>query len=169
MASASASSLRLIRTLALALGFAVLLAALPGASVVPAIAGTDASASVTAVSQEPIDDPNPPDDNSDDNWTEDENEDNQDNTQLPDSTSIFPNKANPIVPDSIRFGAGTSLPSKGAEPETLGYKPAGVGVAPGAAAAAKPKERRTPFGIHPAALFVVLLAGHIFLVRAVTD
>jgi len=167
LASASASSLRLIRSLALALGFAVFLAAIPGASVVPAVAGTSAAASVSAVSQDP-NDPNPPDDNSDDNWTEDE--DNQDNQVLPDSLPEgLQDKPASIVPDSVRFGAGSSLPSGSAPPETLGFKAPGVGIGPPVkAVAVKPKERRTPFGIHPAALFAVLIVGHVFLVRAVT-
>jgi len=66
--------------------------------------------------------------------------------------------------------------------ESLQYIPPGIGAAGTAGAAgtgaagakpgstaAKPPVRRTPFGIHPAAFYVLLAAGHIFLVKAVTD
>ncbi|HEU4725309.1 MAG TPA: hypothetical protein VFU59_08435 [Candidatus Eisenbacteria bacterium] len=170
MASASASSLRLVRSLSLALGFAVLLAAAPGASVVPAVAATRASAEVRQEPIDPTEDPNdvpfvPPTDGDE----EEDEEDESDTDSLPPQPA-YPDKPNSIVPDSLRTGGASSIPFGGAPSETLGFKPAGVGADPTAKAApVKPKVRGTPFGIHPAALFAALLAAHVFLVRWVTD
>lgn len=167
MASVSASSLRRFRSFPLALGFAVILAAAPGAIVVPAEAEPGAAASPARVEQEPIS-PEVQGDQADEPWT-DEKDEEESEAEADSLAPAFPVKPTPVVPDSVRFGKGALLPG-GAPAETLGYKPPGVGI--GAAAtppAAKPKARRTPFGIHPAAFFVLLAAGHIFIVRAVTD
>lgn len=155
----------------MALGFAAALAAAPGAMVVPASAAPGATASPAVVAQvpgeiEPTVDPTDvpfPD--------VDEEDEEQSDAEADTLAPAFPVKPSTVVPDSVRFGRGTSLPTAGGAPaETLGYKPPGVGV--GAAAqppVAMRKERRTPFGIHPAAFFVVLLVGHVFIVRAVTN
>lgn len=171
MASASASSLRLFRSLALALGFAALLAAAPGANVVPAVAETGAAAGASEVRQEPIEPPEDPAEQPFIPPDEDEEEEEAEDA-VPDSLpTALPMKQDSIPPDSLRSGSGSSLPSGAAPAETLGFKPPGVGAAPGAkpVVAPKPKERRTLFGIHPAAIFAVLIAGHILLVGLVTD
>ena len=147
----------------MALGLAATLAAAPGAVVVQADAAT------VRVDQEPGDAPIP-DDPADEVWVEEDEEEPESDAKADTSDSALPVKPATVIPDSLRFGKGTFLPAGGAPAETLGYKPPGVGVgATAKPAAAKPKEKRTPFGIHPAAFFVVLLAGHVFLVRAVTD
>jgi len=71
-------------------------------------------------------------------------------------------------PDSLRSKA--ALPTPGGAPlETLVVMPKNVLGTKGKPAVAPPKKKGTPFGIHPVAIFAVLIAGHVFLVRAVTD
>ncbi|MEK7348977.1 MAG: hypothetical protein AABZ94_08905 [Candidatus Eisenbacteria bacterium] len=152
----------------MALGFAVVLAATPGAIAVPASAAPAAVAAPARVGQEP-NDPLLPEDPADEPWTGEE-EDEESDAEADSSAPRFLVKPSIVIPDSLRSGKGAFIPAGGAPAETLAYKPPGVGIGAGAKPpAAKPKERRTPFGIHPAAFFVVLLAGHIFIVRAVTD
>ncbi|MEK7316489.1 MAG: hypothetical protein AAB011_09930 [Candidatus Eisenbacteria bacterium] len=147
----------------MALGFAAALAAASGAVVI------QADAASARVNQE-LDDAPIPDDAADDVWVDEEDEAGESDAEADTSAPALLVKPGTVIPDSLLSGKGAFLPAGGALPETLGYKAPGVGI--GAAAkpeVAKPKEKRTPFGIHPAAFFVVLLAGHVFLVRAVTD
>jgi hypothetical protein len=80
-------------------------------------------------------------------------------------------KPPPTVPDSLRKIPAAALPVGGAPVETLVVRPGNVLGRPEATApqAPTPKGSRTPFGLHPAAIFAVLVVGHVFLVRAVTD
>ncbi|HEY6571685.1 MAG TPA: hypothetical protein VI198_00065 [Candidatus Eisenbacteria bacterium] len=153
----------------MALGFAVALAASPGAIVVPASAAPGSADATAGVSQAPSE-IEPPADPADEPWTDDEDDDESD--VPPDSLGrAFPVKPSSIVPDSLRTGTGATLPVGGGAPaETLGYTPPVVG--PGAAAQPPVpvrKERRTLFGIHPAAFFAALIVAHVVIVRAVTD
>ncbi len=148
---------------AMALGLAAALAAASSAVVI------HADAAPARADQEPGDTP-VPDDPADEVWVDEEEEEDESDAKADTSAPALPVKPAAVIPDSLRSGKGAFLPAGGAPAETLGYKPPGVGI--GAAAKpvpAKPKEKRTPFGIHPAAFFVVLLVGHVFLVRAVTD
>ena len=150
----------------MALGFAVILAATPGAFVVPASAAPAAVAAPARVGQEP-DDPLIPEDPADVPWTDEEEESDAEADSLAPGFLVKPSI---VIPDSLRSGKGASIPVGGAPAETLSFKPPGVGIGAGdKPPAAKPKERRTPFGIHPAVFFIALLAGHIFVVGAVTD
>lgn len=139
----------------MALGFAVILAATPGAIVVPASAAPAAVAAPARVGQEP-NDPPIPEDPVDVPWPDEEEESDAEADSLAPGFLVKPSI---VIPDSLRSGKGASIPLGGAPAETLSVKPP----------AAKPKERRTPFGIHPAVFFIALLAGHIFIVGAVTD
>jgi len=153
----------------MALGFAAALAAAPGAIVVPASAAPGSADATVGVGQAPGEFEQP-EDPADEPWTDDE-DDEESNVPSDSLGQVFPVKPSSIVPDSLRTGSGATLPVGGGAPaETLGYTPPVVG--PGAVA--KPpvpvkKERRTPFGIHPAAFFAALVVAHVFIVRAVTN
>ena len=147
----------------MALGLAAALAAVSGA------VSIEADAAPVRVDQDPGDVP-VPDDPADDVWVDEEDEEVESDAVADTSAAAILVKPATVIPDSLRSGKGAFLPAGGAPAETLGYTPPGVGVGAAAKpAVAKPKEKRTPFGIHPAAFFLVLLAGHIFLVRAVAD
>ena len=166
MASASASSLRCFRSFALALGFAVFLAAAPGAIVVTAHATPSGTTSRAAVEQEPepVDQPTQGDPG-DEVWTEDEDDDDTPPDTLAPALPVNPSKA---TPDSIRtVGSGAQIPVGAAPAETLGYKPP-VGARPAAKASEKSEERRTLLGIHPMAFLALIVAGHIMIVGVAT-
>jgi hypothetical protein len=81
----------------------------------------------------------------------------------------IPEKPAPDEPDSLSRIPAATLPSGSAPMETLGVtrRPP---TAPRPGATPPPvKERNTPFGLHPIAILAVLVVGHIFLVRAVSD
>jgi hypothetical protein len=182
LASASVSSLRTFRSSLSALGLAALLAAFPVAAFVPlhpAFAEPAASQATVAVAQQEPSDPNqpknPPIDTDPDDapWPGDD----EDNPPNPPNTGVQPaepnaqpsdvptEKATPALPDSV-LKAKTLPHAGGGALDTLEFKPAGVG-AKRPPLAPKPVERRPYFGLHPAVFFLGLLAGHIFLVRAI--
>jgi len=186
LASASASSLRAFRSSLSALGLAALLAAFPLAALVPfhaAFAEPAAAQATVAVAQQAPNDPNqpknPPIDTDPDDapWPGDDDEDNPPN-QPPVDQGVQPavpntqpsdvptEKATPALPDSV-LKAKTLPHAGGGALDTLEFKPAGAG-AKRPPLAPKPVERRPYFGLHPAVFFLGLLAGHIFLVRAIT-
>ena len=110
--------------------------------------------------------PESPDDGSGEEDPEEEPEDEEEPGTEPPTM-----KPPPTVPDSLRKIPAATLPVGGAPVETLVVRPGNVLGRPDvtAAQAPPPKVSRTPFGLHPAAIFAVLVVGHVFLVRAVTD
>lgn len=157
----------------------------------PAGAATGAAAAPAEVAQEPTDQPidQPTDpqfpDETEVTWP-DEEEEEEGGAEAAGADTLapaLPVKPTPAASDSTRSGegarfapdstgarGGTMLPVGGGAPaETLGYKPSGVGVGGTKTASVKPKERGPFLGIHPAAFFLLLAAGHIFIVRTVAD
>ena len=158
------SHLRPLRDLALWIGLALLLVAAPIVALrAPAAVAAPAS-EVLAQGETPTT-PDPGDDD-DDDWQNDNNTDQQPPTTFqpvpqPDATPP-PEKGTVAEPsDSLR--AKSAVPPTSGPLDTLGVRPSGVA----AKRLGAPAERKPFFGIHPAVLFLGILVGHIFVVRAV--
>jgi hypothetical protein len=147
--------------------------AAPYATQAPA-AVTQENPNTTPPDADPDDAPWPGDDDEDNDSNDipmnpiDQGASGEDSTGVP---SVFPpEKGVTAMPDSVLQAKTTTPKAAGAGLDTLEFRPPGAPFKrPGAARAARPAERKPFFGLHPAVLFLGLLVGHIFVVRAVNE